>query len=411
MNKKLQLALLLVILLAVSGGAYLVFNYSNKVPNQSPAPSAITPEPRSVTYLVSKEDSTKYCNGADMDSAGYQKTITTPESTSTAELNPTNVQIIKTIINAATTGMCRSVMSQLDITENNGTVYIPPIDAWAGVSIVMCSCKPQVEVNILQIPGLTKVVWLAAENTGNESQKADLIRLETPRPNETISSPLTIKGQARGSWFFEASFPIFLYDGNGQKIATAIAQAKADWMTEDFVPFEATLKVPVADTAAGVLVFKKDNPSGLPENDDELRMPIKFSSDTRQISLYFYNQIRDKEIADYIPCSPDAVLPVTRKIFLSQTPIQDAINLLLQGNITPAEKDAGFLSEFPLDGVKLIGANLKDEALTLEFADPLGKTGGGSCRVGLLWNQIAKTAKQFTGVKEVKFSPADLFQP
>ncbi len=112
-----------------------------------------------ISYLVSTEDPTKYCNGDNMDSAGYRETITIPKSTSTPELAPTKLQIIKATIDAATTGMCRDAMDQLDITENNGTVYIPPIDAWAGVSIVMCYCKPQVEVNVLHIPGIKDVVW------------------------------------------------------------------------------------------------------------------------------------------------------------------------------------------------------------------------------------------------------------
>src|SRR5680860_1906637 len=42
------------------------------------------------------------------------------------------------------------------------------------------------------------------ENIGNELEKTDLIRLSTPRPNQTISSPLTLTGQARGNWYFEA---------------------------------------------------------------------------------------------------------------------------------------------------------------------------------------------------------------
>lgn len=249
------------------------------------------------------------------------------------------------------------------------------------------------------------------EDIGNEFDKVDIIRINTPRPNQVISRSVTINGEARGYWYFEASFPIILYDGNGQEIATTIAQAKDNWMTENFVPFEATLSFPVPDTEGGTLVFKKDNPSGLPEHDDELIVPINFSKDTRRISLYFYNQIQDKKIAEYIPCSPDAVLPVEREIFLSKTPIQDSINLLLQGGITQKEKQLGFSSEFPLEGVKLISANLKDEVLTLEFDDPFNKTEGGSCRVGLLWAEIEKTAKQFTGVKEVKFYPEDLFQP
>jgi hypothetical protein len=112
-----------------------------------------------VTYLISEASTTKYCNGVDMDSAGYQKTITVKKSTSTEAVVPTTLQIVKTVISAATTGMCHTVMTGLNVSVNGGVVKIPAIDGWAGVSIVMCSCKPQVEVNLLQIPGITQVVW------------------------------------------------------------------------------------------------------------------------------------------------------------------------------------------------------------------------------------------------------------
>lgn len=147
MNKKLQLILLAIILVIIGGGLYFFFKNSLKTPA------------RTITYLVSNENSQKYCNGADMDSAGYEKTITTEQSTNIVEANLTKIQIAKAVINAATTGMCREAMNTLDITEDNGTIYIPPINAWAGVSITMCSCKPLVEVNLLRIPGINKVVW------------------------------------------------------------------------------------------------------------------------------------------------------------------------------------------------------------------------------------------------------------
>lgn len=107
--------------------------------------------------------------------------------------------------------------------------------------------------------------------------KENLIRVESPKANETISSPLTAKGEARGFWFFEASFPIRLYDANGKEIAIQIAQAKSEWMTEDFVPFEAILQFSPPETETGTLVLEKDNPSGLPENADELRIPVRFN--------------------------------------------------------------------------------------------------------------------------------------
>lgn len=124
------------------------------------------------------------------------------------------------------------------------------------------------------------------ENIGNEIEKANLIRLDNPRPNQTISSPLTVKGQARGFWFFEASFPVLLVDWDGRIISEGIAQADGEWMTTEFVPFTATLTFAVDKNVysdRGAIILKKDNPSGLPENDDALEIPIKFAKDSNPV--------------------------------------------------------------------------------------------------------------------------------
>ena len=115
------------------------------------------------------------------------------------------------------------------------------------------------------------------DDTGNAAQKANLIRLDSPRPGAEIKSPLTITGQARGYWYFEASFPVVLVDWDGRIIAQGIATAKDEWMTENFVPFEATLTFtadPNAYSNRGSLILQKDNPSGLPQNDDALEIPV-----------------------------------------------------------------------------------------------------------------------------------------
>lgn len=115
------------------------------------------------------------------------------------------------------------------------------------------------------------------ENIGNENEKANLIRVTSPRANQSILSPVTITGEARGNWFFEASFPVVLTDWDGLIIAQGVAQAKGDWMTTEFVPFEVTLTFTVDETAysnKGTLILKKDNPSGLPEHDDALEIPV-----------------------------------------------------------------------------------------------------------------------------------------
>jgi hypothetical protein len=105
----------------------------------------------------------------------------------------------------------------------------------------------------------------------------DLIEVYSPIMGERISSPLIITGQARGNWYFEADFPIVLVDWDGLIIAEAIAQAQGDWMTEDFVPFRAEIEFEKPDYGErGTLILRKDNPSGLPENDDAIEIPVFF---------------------------------------------------------------------------------------------------------------------------------------
>ena len=115
------------------------------------------------------------------------------------------------------------------------------------------------------------------EDIGNELEKSDLIRVDSPRPNATLSNPVVVKGEARGYWFFEASFPIELRDSEGNTLAIAIAQAEGEWMTTEFVPFSVQFSFATTTAQSGVLILHKDNPSGLPEHDDELRIPVRFS--------------------------------------------------------------------------------------------------------------------------------------
>ncbi len=115
------------------------------------------------------------------------------------------------------------------------------------------------------------------EDIGNELEKQDLIRINKPRPNQLIKSPLMIEGEARGYWFFEADFPVRLLDGNGKELEVGIAKALSEWMTEDFVPFEAEIEFQPPTTKKGMLILEKDNPSGLPEHADQLQVPVFFN--------------------------------------------------------------------------------------------------------------------------------------
>ncbi|HEY4493261.1 MAG TPA: Gmad2 immunoglobulin-like domain-containing protein [Candidatus Paceibacterota bacterium] len=138
--------------------------------------------------------------------------------------------------------------------------------------------KLTIGVFVLIIAG---VLWLvtAYKPVAELYTYKDLVKLERPEPNALIGSPLVVEGEARGNWYFEASFPIYLTNWDGLIIATGVAQAKEDWMTTDYVPFSAKLEFTLEQTAPydrGTLILRKDNPSGLPEHDDAFEIPVLF---------------------------------------------------------------------------------------------------------------------------------------
>mgnify|MGYP000884889244 CR=1 FL=1 len=132
---------------------------------------------------------------------------------------------------------------------------------------------------------------------------------------------------------------------------------------------------------------------------------------TMKVSLYYYNELLDRALNNDVSCDTAAVIPVERTIAYTQSPINDVIRLLIRGELTKAEKDLGFKTEFPGRELLFQGARLDNGVLYLKFSDPSGFTTGGSCRVSLLKAQIEKTAMQFESVKRVVFEPANLFQP
>ncbi len=107
---------------------------------------------------------------------------------------------------------------------------------------------------------------------------SELIRVQSPIAGEIIRSPFKITGEAVGFWYFEADFPVRLYDDKDSLLATAIAIAQSEWMTENFVPFAAELvyKAP-AGSKTGKLVFERSNPSDMREHDRSLTIPVKFN--------------------------------------------------------------------------------------------------------------------------------------
>ncbi len=140
---------------------------------------------------------------------------------------------------------------------------------------------------LLLVAAVIVAAFLVTKESNNGARQKeparldDLIVLESPLPGDRISSPLVVRGKARGQWYFEATFPLVLTDWDGRIIAQSFAQAQSDWMTNDYVPFEGKIEFTAPQdigefSRRGALILQKSNPSGLPEHDAALEVEIGY---------------------------------------------------------------------------------------------------------------------------------------
>jgi len=253
------------------------------------------------------------------------------------------------------------------------------------------------------------------EDIGNELEKLDLIKIENPRPNQIIESPLFIKGEARGNWYFEADFPVKLFDDNDFLLGLKPARALGNWMTEDFVPFNAILPFAVPSTPKGRLVLEKDNPSGLPEYEDELIIPVYFK-EAPEVSQEFMTVkifLSDSRFVDepYFDCS--RTIAVERQVPQTLAVARTTIEALLRG-ASQEEINQGFVSNIN-SGVRIQKLTIENKVAEVDFDKELEFQVGGSCRVAAIRAQIIDTLKQFPTIDDVIISidgrTEDILQP
>lgn len=245
-----------------------------------------------------------------------------------------------------------------------------------------------------------------------ECQVGNKIVVYSPSKNQEVTLPLTITGTARGSWFFEASFPVKLLDANNQVIAQTIASAKRDWMTEEFVLFEAEIPGSILSVSGQIpvtLVLEKDNPSGLPENEEKITIPLILNQpETTSINVYFGNSQLDPEVMD---CTK--VFAVKRIVPKTEAIGRAALIELLKGP-TEEEKNEGYFTSINA-GVEVQSLTIENGTAKADFNQQLEYAVGGSCRVVAISSQIRQTLKQFPTVNNVIISidgrTEDILQP
>lgn len=101
------------------------------------------------------------------------------------------------------------------------------------------------------------------------------VNLSSPQEGSVVNSPLVVKGEAPGSWFFEGNIVVEIQDNNRQVITTHPGTAQSDWMTDNLVPFASLVEFET-QAETGYLIIRNDNPSGLPEFAKEVEWPLIF---------------------------------------------------------------------------------------------------------------------------------------
>ena len=116
-------------------------------------------------------------------------------------------------------------------------------------------------------------VLIASPSPSGSPFVSEKVKVTLPFPGATVLREFIVTGEARGVWYFEASFPVEVHDPEGNVVGRGLATAKGEWMTEEFVPFSAPVNIENYSGPA-TLVLIKDNPSGLPEHDDSVSFGI-----------------------------------------------------------------------------------------------------------------------------------------
>lgn len=249
----------------------------------------------------------------------------------------------------------------------------------------------------------------------DQPEQNDQIRVDLPLPEMEVFGTFTVAGSARGSWFFEGQFPAQVIDEKGDNIAMVTAIAQGDWMTNDFVQFRAEFNFEVTKEQDATLILKKDNPSGLPENDAKVEIAIKLKKpetpikpETMDLKVFFGSSSvnNNQDICD-------KVFAVTRTVPKTEAVARAALTELLKG---PTEEDKALTFTTMINpGVKIQSLTIENGTAKVDFDKTLEDKVGGSCRVGIILKQITETLKQFPTVKDVVISidgrTEDILQP
>ncbi len=173
--KQQKSAFNLIVLAATVLAVVIIFIAAKKPalsPEQSKFAELVLPfsSEKKVTLYYSSVDQIKYCNGDDMDSVGYGKTLDKkisfplPESLKTPEEKFSYLMDVGASYVGGASSCPSAFLKDLQLKVKNNVAYLyNPGGGWAGFSIAMCACEPFLNKNLSGLFGVTKTSWDASQ--------------------------------------------------------------------------------------------------------------------------------------------------------------------------------------------------------------------------------------------------------
>lgn len=106
----------------------------------------------------------------------------------------------------------------------------------------------------------------------------DVIKTTSPKPNQIVTSPFKLEGEAVGGWYYNDQLMARLEDDNGKVIATKPVKALESTKTDGYVPFVAAITYVRADvgTPKGKLIIERTNTEFSRGELGPLVIPVEF---------------------------------------------------------------------------------------------------------------------------------------
>ena len=115
-----------------------------------------------------------------------------------------------------------------------------------------------------------------AKFEGGQLDFMGMIRVYNFRPGALLENGAVIKGAMTSDWFWEGTSFARVEDEQGTQLGFYYVLTSGPAGSDDFHPFELAVDRQEATTATGWLIFEQSTGSGLPEDQNKFRIPVRF---------------------------------------------------------------------------------------------------------------------------------------